>query len=218
MRRTAKSLTTKPRKVPRQPRSEMTVSALLEAAAQVLERAGLQGFNTNEVARRAGVSIGSLYQYFPGKDAILLALMRREKELFYNDARGALDKPNGLEAMSFLIEAAVRQQLLRPNLALLLDQEESRPPLRDDARAISHFSGLLLQVVSRPDLPSQADYRLAAKDVGAIVSGMIDAAGERHETDMPALERRVKAAVFGYLQHAAVAATEVSPIQRESEI
>lgn len=46
------------------------LATLLEAAAQVLEAKGLEGFNTNAVAERAGVSIGSLYQYFPSKDAL----------------------------------------------------------------------------------------------------------------------------------------------------
>lgn len=58
-----------PRKIPAQVRSQQTVAILLEAAAQVLEVGGLAGFNTNEIAKRAGVSIGSLYQYVPSKDA-----------------------------------------------------------------------------------------------------------------------------------------------------
>ena len=50
----------------------------MEAAAQILERRGPAGLTTNDVAERAGVSIGTLYQYFPGKTAILLAAARRE--------------------------------------------------------------------------------------------------------------------------------------------
>jgi AcrR family transcriptional regulator len=66
------------RKNPRQARARATVDAVLEAAAQLLERDGEAGFNTNAVAERAGVSIGTLYRYFPDKRAILLALARRE--------------------------------------------------------------------------------------------------------------------------------------------
>jgi AcrR family transcriptional regulator len=64
--------------VPRQGRSRATVAAILEAAVQVLERDGEEGFNTNAVAERAGVSIGTLYRYFRDKRAILIALARRE--------------------------------------------------------------------------------------------------------------------------------------------
>ncbi len=50
----------------------------MEAASQILESRGAEAFNTTEVAERAGVSIGTLYQYFPDKHAILLAIARRE--------------------------------------------------------------------------------------------------------------------------------------------
>jgi AcrR family transcriptional regulator len=66
------------RRRPRQARSRATWDAIVEAAAQVLERDGPAGFNTASVAERAGVSIGTLYQYFPDKQAILLAAAERE--------------------------------------------------------------------------------------------------------------------------------------------
>jgi len=66
------------RRKPRQARSRATWEAIVEAAAQILERRGPAGFNTNEVAERAGVSIGTLYQYFADKHAILVAAARRE--------------------------------------------------------------------------------------------------------------------------------------------
>ena len=66
------------RRIPRQTRAGQTVSAILEAAAQVLEAGGLAGFTTNAVAERAGVSIGTLYQYFADKQALLRALADRE--------------------------------------------------------------------------------------------------------------------------------------------
>ena len=66
------------RRTPRQVRAGETVSTILEAAAQVLEAGGLAGFTTNAVAERAGVSIGTLYQYFADKQALLRALAERE--------------------------------------------------------------------------------------------------------------------------------------------
>ena len=66
------------RRIPRQSRAEETVSAILEGAAQILETSGLAAFTTNAVAERAGVSIGTLYQYFADKQAILRAIAERE--------------------------------------------------------------------------------------------------------------------------------------------
>ena len=66
------------RKQPRQARSADVVAAILEAAARVLATEGAQRFTTARVAERAGVSIGSLYQYFPNKAAILFRLQCEE--------------------------------------------------------------------------------------------------------------------------------------------
>jgi AcrR family transcriptional regulator len=66
------------RRIPRQARAEETVATILEGAAQVLEARGLAGFSTNATAERAGVSIGTLYQYFADKDALMRALAERE--------------------------------------------------------------------------------------------------------------------------------------------
>ena len=68
----------KTRRMPRQARAEETVTAILEGAAQILEAGGLGAFTTNAVAERAGVSIGTLYQYFADKQAILRAIAERE--------------------------------------------------------------------------------------------------------------------------------------------
>jgi len=66
-----------PRKTPLQDRSRATVDAILEATADILVRDGYEKLTTNRIAERAGVDIASLYQYFPGKDAIVAELRRR---------------------------------------------------------------------------------------------------------------------------------------------
>ena len=78
------------RRTPRQARAEETVSAILEGAAQVLEAGGVAGFTTNAVAERAGVSIGTLYQYFSDKGALLHALGEREMQLTITSVAKAL--------------------------------------------------------------------------------------------------------------------------------
>jgi AcrR family transcriptional regulator len=65
----------KPRKLPAQERSKVTYDAILKATAQVLAAEGVDRVNTNRVAEVAGVSIGSLYQYFPNKEAMMQALI-----------------------------------------------------------------------------------------------------------------------------------------------
>jgi len=78
------------RRTPRQARAEDTVAAILEGAAQILERGGLAAFTTNAVAERAGVSIGTLYQYFADKQAILRAIADRELQAALARVRQAL--------------------------------------------------------------------------------------------------------------------------------
>jgi AcrR family transcriptional regulator len=68
------------RKIPTQERARMTVEAVIEATARILEKDGLEGLNTNEVARVAGVSIGSLYQYFPNKASLISELFLAQPE------------------------------------------------------------------------------------------------------------------------------------------
>ena len=70
----------KPRKIPSQERAQATYQAILDAAAQFLTSRPDADFDTNAVAERAGVSIGSLYQYFPNKGAVLSALIERQAE------------------------------------------------------------------------------------------------------------------------------------------
>ena len=74
---TARKQRLNPRKQPVQHRSKATVDMILVAAAQVFEAHGYAAGTTNRIAERAGVSIGTLYQYFPSKEAIAVALLER---------------------------------------------------------------------------------------------------------------------------------------------
>jgi AcrR family transcriptional regulator len=97
----------KPRKAPLQTRSRATVDVILEAAARVLAERGYAGTNTNLIAAVAGVSVGSIYQYFPNKDAIVVALRDRHSEAMHALFRGAIQsEPNG--QLSGVVTALVR--------------------------------------------------------------------------------------------------------------
>src|SRR5690349_430795 len=85
------------RKLPAQERSEQTIETIFEATAQILDREGsggegaaIPGLSTNTIAERAGFSIGTLYQYFPNKDAILLAMVEQEKRRILEKVEAAL--------------------------------------------------------------------------------------------------------------------------------
>jgi AcrR family transcriptional regulator len=76
------------RRQPSQARSVATREAIFEAAAQILEREGERAFNTNRLAERAGVSVGTIYQYFANKEAILIAMSRAAQARLSDDTRG----------------------------------------------------------------------------------------------------------------------------------
>lgn len=186
--------------MPQQSRAEATVSAILEAAARILETKGSAGLNTNFVAQRAGVSVGTLYQYFPNKDALIVALSKREMAVFFMDAEAALNESTGQTALKHLIAVSVHQQLRRPSLARALDFEEARPAIAKElASSKGSFYEVIGQILARDDIPEQPDRSIAADDLVAIVRAIVDGAGERGETDRRALESRVGRALFGYL-------------------
>lgn len=82
------------RRTPRQSRAEGTVDAILEAAFQLLEAGGADRLTTNHIAERAGVSIGTLYQYFAGKQDILAALANRRAAAVRDTiARTVIERP-----------------------------------------------------------------------------------------------------------------------------
>ncbi len=191
-----------PRKAPKQARSLATVEAIVEAAARILEERGHEAFSTNAVAERAGVSVGSLYQYFPRKDALIGALIFRETSRLVEDAERATTSLTGNEALSALILPCVEQQLRRPALARLLDFEEARLPLDAATQKVKmRFFELTRATLLRSDLPPQADLDVASRDVVAIIKGMVDAAGEHGDRDRNQLALRVKRAVLGYLNN-----------------
>jgi AcrR family transcriptional regulator len=66
------------RKMPRQVRARRTIEVIYEATARIIEREGVGKLTTNQIASRAGVSIGTLYEYFPNKEAVIVAMARRQ--------------------------------------------------------------------------------------------------------------------------------------------
>lgn len=191
---------TTPRKQPRQRRSTVTVAAILEAAARILETTGYDGYTTNAVAARAGVSVGSLYQYFPHRDAITRALIEQESGALLTDILAMEIHDDGLAGVRALLAIAVHHQLRRPRLARLLDAEEARLPASAELQHNGERAAAVLRrCMEKMGLPEDSLASTAVRDVMAITRGMVDSAGSHGETDQQALLVRVTAAVSGYL-------------------
>lgn len=115
-----------PRRIPRQSRSRALVDAILEATARVLTERGYAGTNTNLVAERAGVSVGSVYQYFPNKDSLLTALHERHAVEMHTamDAVLAGAHPFGLRGkLTAIVHAWLAAHQVAPELHRVLEKE-----------------------------------------------------------------------------------------------
>src|SRR3954466_4612920 len=119
----ARKPATKPRKRASQERSRATVAALVEATARILVSDGFDKASTNRIAEVAGVSVGSLYQYFPRKEALVAAVIERHQQELMQAVRGALSNVLALPleaAMRQLVAAAVKAHRVDPQLHRVL--------------------------------------------------------------------------------------------------
>lgn len=112
------------RKEPRQARSRATVEAVIEAGARILSKQGWTRFTTNKVADAAGVSIGSLYQYFPDKLSLVDAIRRRHIDDSLDAVRSALAETESLaEFVETLVANLIEAHSIHPGLhRVLLDE------------------------------------------------------------------------------------------------
>lgn len=105
------------KKRPQQQRSEQLVAAILEAATQVLHAQGSAGFTTAKVAERAGVSIGSLYQYFPNKAAILFRLQVNEWHASMQQFAALISASQSpLQRLRALVNAFIQSECAEANI------------------------------------------------------------------------------------------------------
>jgi len=95
------------RRRPRQARARDTVQVIVEATARILQREGRAALNTNYIAQCAGISVGTLYQYFPNKEAILVAMARNELAIDEASVIQALTEPPQ-DGESDLVRRAIR--------------------------------------------------------------------------------------------------------------
>lgn len=165
---------TSPRKSPVQKRSKITVDVILEAAARVLAKEGAEALTTNRIAEVAGVSVGSVYQYFPNKESIVAALVDRSVE-GSRSVIGALpvagDTPLAdliRERVAILVQMALDTTRFPPDISGFVQ------PGAYSARLMREVVGqfLRIQEAHRAELVV-ADIEFAAVFCGATVRGVL---------------------------------------------
>jgi len=194
--------TLKARKMPGQARSQETVSVILEASARILESDGLRGFNTNAIAAKAGVSVGSLYQYFPNKDAIVLALIGSYEEELQNAVFEVIQAGRGQELkrrLRLLVRALVTVHYRRSRLNRVLEAEEERLGSGTDDAA---FHAMVLQLLQDHQNEMAVPVSAAMERVViAILRAVVDL-GLASGASPGSTEQRAMRAVCGYLLYA----------------
>jgi AcrR family transcriptional regulator len=167
------------RKLPRQGRSVATVNAIFEATIQVLSSDGLIRLNTTRVARRAGVSVGTLYQYFPNKQALLFAVLEHHLAMLADAIEKACDE--NLCATVETIAEAVVKAYLKARMA----QSELSPALylvamELDARELIELAARRSEKAIEATLSTASDGRFAdphviAQTMTAAIYGTVPA-------------------------------------------
>jgi AcrR family transcriptional regulator len=139
-----------PRRRPRQARAQATVDAIIQATARVLIEDGYDRASTNRIAQAAGVSIGSLYQYFPSKEALVAALVETHVDRMMEVVARILgndSEPSDLRhSADVLVTALIAAYRVDPKLHHVLCQEV---PKIGDLRRIYEFEQILADVVRK---------------------------------------------------------------------
>jgi|SRR5580658_7156129 AcrR family transcriptional regulator len=197
-----RSNTLKARKTPGQTRSLETVGVILEASARILESDGLRGFNTNAIAAKAGVSIGSLYQYFPNKDSIVLALIGSFENAFHDTVVKAVQegKGKGLKSrLRLVVRALVSAHYYRPRLNRVLETEEQR--LGSEADSTAFHASLLQLLQDHQNEVAVSVSPTTERVVIAVLRALVDL-GLSSGASPRSTEQRAMRAICGYLLYA----------------
>jgi len=155
------------RKTPKQARAQATVEAILTATAEAMVELGYERATTNAIARRAGVSIGSLYQYFPNKEALFTALCERHMtqmtQLLIAECASLRERPLD-EAIRTLVKALLRAHAVAPALHRVFIEQV---PRITGLERIQQVDRLLIEVI-RSEL-AQREERLRPRDLDMAV-------------------------------------------------
>ena len=199
------------RRAPRQERSRVTLDAILEAAAQVFESRGYAAGTTNHIAERAGVSIGSLYQYFPDKASVANVLIERHlregAELFADVLGHVGQQPHSLaQVLEHFVGAMVEMHAKKPRLHHVLLEEAPHSPkihaaVRREKREAMGAVKALLEI--SPEVHVR-DLSAAAYIVVNSVEGLTHEffASMPHDLIQRRFKKELAAMLLGYLTRA----------------
>lgn len=200
----AAKIDAEPRKTPRQSRSRVTVDAILTAAAQVLAERGHDGATTARIAERAGVSIGSFYQYYPNKEALIAALIERHADDLVERMKAALDNASGLEeAILGLLRAGIGAHRVNPSLHRILNEQTPRVGRMAKAMdAHGRIAGLIeAWLRRRPDqIAPGRDPAVASGVIETVLEGLVHRAVAASLPAQDVLEREGLALTLAYLR------------------
>ena len=172
---------TKPRKSPTQQRSQLTVAALLKATAHILVKEGYESASTNKIAEAAGVSIGSLYQYFPSKEALVAAVIDRHTEqmmqLLREALAGVMQQPVEVGTRQ-LVKVMIDAHRVDPRLHRALVEQVPRVGRLENIRALDREAYALIRAYleAHRDELRVADLELASFVCVATVEALTHAA------------------------------------------
>jgi AcrR family transcriptional regulator len=158
---------TNPRKEASQERSRATVHALVEATARILVREGFDKASTNRIAEVAGVSVGSLYQYFPSKEALVAAVIERHRQEIMQVVRGELAEAANQpmeQGVRTLVAVAVKAHRVDPKLHRVLAEQIPRVGRLEKAETFNRENYAIFRAYleSHRDEIRAADLELAA--------------------------------------------------------
>jgi AcrR family transcriptional regulator len=196
---------TAPRKRPRQERSQATVDAILEGAARVFVADGYEASSTNRIAELAGISVGSLYQYFPSKDAIAVELARqfRASRLAFirESLAGAGERPIE-EVVRALITSFLKAEGIRPELYRVLIEQVFRTSAGRELRGYEErLEALVVEALGKVKPPPKVpDVELAAFLLVRLVLALVlSVNADRPRYGTPALVEEMTRLVVAYL-------------------
>lgn len=182
-------MSVQPRKSPKQRRSRGTIDALLEATARIVSQVGFDQATTNRIAEVAGVSIGSLYQYFPGKASLLAAVIEREARADLEAIRDVFDEVRSApleEAIARLVQELVARHTRNPALYRWMLRYVPELGQHERVRQVATEGRALLRdwlAERRRDLAPGVEPALAALVLGSAVEAAVHTAiFERPET------------------------------------